>query len=105
MKKKSVTALAEILSSNQPPFDLIYVDGSHQASDVLTDSIMAFQLLRVGGVMIFDDYLWSWDPEGKQDTLNMPKAAIDSFINLFQRKLRVISGLPIYQLYIEKLFS
>ncbi len=105
LKKKSVTALAEILSSNQPPFDLIYVDGSHQALDVLTDSIMAFQLLRVGGVMIFDDYLWSWDPEGKQDTLNMPKAAIDSFINLFQRKLRVISGLPIYQLYIEKLFS
>ena len=37
-------------------------------------------------------------------TLNLPKAAIDSFINLFQRKLRVISGLPIYQLYIEKLF-
>jgi glycosyltransferase involved in cell wall biosynthesis/predicted O-methyltransferase YrrM len=105
LKKKSVTALAEILSSNEPPFDLIYVDGSHQASDVLTDSIIAFQLLRVGGVMIFDDYLWSWEPAGKQDTLNMPKAAIDSFINLFQRKLRVISGLPIYQLYIEKLFS
>jgi predicted O-methyltransferase YrrM len=104
LKKKSVTALAEILSSNEPPFDLIYVDGSHQASDVLTDSIIAFQLLRVGGVMIFDDYLWCMEAEGKQDTLNMPKAAIDSFINLFQRKLRVISELPIYQLYIEKLF-
>jgi hypothetical protein len=35
----------------------------------------------------------------------MPKAALDSFINLFQRKLRVISGLPINQLYIEKLSS
>jgi len=105
VKKKSVTALAEILSSNEPPFDLIYVDGSHQASDVLTDSIMAFELLRVGGVMIFDDYLWRMEPEGKQDTLNMPKAAIDSFINLFQRKLRVINGLPINQLYIEKLSS
>jgi predicted O-methyltransferase YrrM len=53
-----VTALAEILSSNEPPFDLIYVDGSHQASDVLTDSIITFQLLRVGGVMTFDDYVW-----------------------------------------------
>src|SRR6266852_6651558 len=105
LKKKSVAALAEILSSNKPPFDLIYVDGSHQASDVLTDSIMAFQLLRVGGVMIFDDYLWCPQPAVEQDTLNLPKAAIDSFINLFQRKLRVISGLPIYQLYIEKIFS
>jgi predicted O-methyltransferase YrrM len=105
LKKKSVTALAEVLSSNEPLFDLVYIDGSHQASDVLTDSIIAFQLLRVGGVMIFDDYLWSMEPEGEQDTLNMPKAAIDSFVNLFQRKLRVINGLPINQLYIEKLSS
>ena len=100
-----MTALAEILSSNEPPFDLIYVDGSHQASDVLTDSIIAFQLLRVGGVMIFDDYLWCQPPASEQDTLNLPKAAIDSFVNLFQRKLRVISGLPIYQLFIEKICS
>jgi glycosyltransferase involved in cell wall biosynthesis/predicted O-methyltransferase YrrM len=105
LKKKSVTALAEILSSNEPPFDLIYIDGSHEASDVLTDSIIGFQLLRVGGVMIFDDYLWCQPPASEQDTLNLPKAAIDSFINLFQRKLRVISGLPIYQLYVEKRFS
>jgi hypothetical protein len=97
-----VSVPAEILSSNEPPFDLIYVDGSHQASDVLTDAIIAFQLLRVGGVMIFDDYLWCMRPTGEEDTLNMPKAAIDSFISLFQRKLKVISGLPIDQLYIEK---
>ena len=102
LKKKSVTALAEILSSKEPPFDLIYVDGSHQASDALADSVIAFQLLRV--VMIFDDYLWCQPPASEQDTLNLPKAAIDSFINLFQRKLRVISGLLIYQLYIEKIF-
>ena len=105
LKKKSVTALAEVLSSNEPLFDLVYVDGSHQAADVLTDSIIAFQVLRVGGVMIFDDYLWSMEPQGEQDTLNMPKAAIDAFINLFQRKLRIINGLPINQLYIEKLSS
>jgi predicted O-methyltransferase YrrM len=104
LKKKSVTALAEILSSNEQPFDLIYVDGSHQASDVLTDSIIAFQLLRVGGVMMFDDYLWHMEPEGEQDTLKMPKAAIDSFINLFQRKLRVISGLPINQVISKNYF-
>ena len=30
--------------------------------------------------MIFDDYLWSMEPAGKQDPLNMPKPAIDSFI-------------------------
>jgi Methyltransferase domain len=83
----------------------IYIDGSHQAPDVLADSVLAFQLLRVGGIMIFDDYLWRMEPEGRQDSLNIPKPAIDSFINIFQRKLRVVSGFTNYQLYIEKTFS
>ena len=72
---------------------------------MLTDAVLAFQLLRVGGIIIFDDYLWRLEPDGRQDPLNMPKPAIDLFINIFQRKLRVISGLPIWQLYIEKTFS
>jgi predicted O-methyltransferase YrrM/glycosyltransferase involved in cell wall biosynthesis len=105
LKKSSTQALAEIIARREEPFDLIYVDGSHQAPDVLADAVLAFQLLRVGGIMIFDDYLWRLGPDGSQDPLNMPKPAIDSFINIFQRKLRVMSGLPIYQLYIEKMFS
>jgi predicted O-methyltransferase YrrM len=105
LKKSSTQALAEFLARREAPFDLIYIDGSHQAPDVLSDAVLAFQLLRVGGIMIFDDYLWRLEPDGRQDPLNMPKPAIDSFINIFQRKLRVISGLPIWQLYIERMFS
>jgi glycosyltransferase involved in cell wall biosynthesis/predicted O-methyltransferase YrrM len=105
LKKSSTQALAEIIARREAPFDLIYVDGSHQAPDVLADAVLAFQLLRVGGIMIFDDYLWRLEPDGRQDPLNMPKPAIDSFINIFQRKLRIISGLPIWQLYIEKTFA
>ena len=103
-RKSSIDALAEIIALRESPFDLVYIDGSHQAPDVLSDAILAFQLLRIGGIMIFDDYLWRLEPEGRQDSLNMPKPAIDSFINIFQRKLKIISGLPIYQLYVEKLF-
>jgi predicted O-methyltransferase YrrM len=83
-------------------FDLIYIDGSHQAPDVLTDAVMSFQLLKVGGVMIFDDYLWSMDKPGFQDVLKMPKPAIDAFINIFQRKMSVFFGAPIGQLYTRK---
>ncbi len=43
------------------------------------------------------------EPYGQQDSLNMPKPAIDAFINLFQRKLRVLPGIPLYQVAIEKL--
>lgn len=82
-------------------FDLIYVDGSHQAPDVLADAVLAFQLLKVGGLLIFDDYLWSMEAAGLQDHHNMPKPAIDAFVNIFQRKLNVL-GAPLYQLYLVK---
>lgn len=83
-------------------FDLIYIDGSHQASDVLADAVLAFLLAKVGGLIIFDDYLWSMEGRGRQDFYNLPKPAIDAFVNIYQRKLRVFEA-PLYQLYTQKL--
>ncbi|WP_426688911.1 class I SAM-dependent methyltransferase [Rhodanobacter ginsengiterrae] len=40
------------------PYDIVYIDGWHSAFGALTDGVMAWPLLKVGGVMIFDDYLW-----------------------------------------------
>jgi predicted O-methyltransferase YrrM len=102
-KSFSNAALAKLLTTEPPSsFDLIYIDGSHQAPDVLTDCVMAFQLLRKGGLMIFDDYIWSMEEMGKQDVLNMPKIAIDAFLNIFQRKMVIVRGAPVYQLYAVK---
>ena len=89
--------------AGEAPFDLIYIDGSHTAADVLIDAVLAFQLLRVGGVMIFDDYLWSMEPALSVDPLNMPKPAIDAFAAIFLRKTRVLPGLPNAQCYVEKI--
>jgi len=101
-KGASRTVLAQLLAERGArSFDLIYVDGSHQAPDVLTDAVMAFELLEVGGLLIFDDYLWSHEAAGRQDHYNMPKPAIDAFVNVFQRKLEVF-GAPLYQLFIRK---
>lgn len=41
------------------PYDLVYVDGWHSAFGAMADGVMAWPMLRVGGVMIFDDYLWA----------------------------------------------
>ena len=82
-------------------FDFIFIDGSHQAPDVLSDAILGFKLLKIGGVMAFDDYLWSENlPYGK-DLLRCPKPAIDAFTNLYARKLDVLPA-PLYQLFIRK---
>jgi len=48
----------DALRTAQGPFDIVYIDGSHWAPDVLTDALMAWPLLKTGGVMIFDDYNW-----------------------------------------------
>jgi predicted O-methyltransferase YrrM len=102
-KKNSDIALATLISEGKKNyFDFIYVDGSHQAPDVLCDAVLGFRLLKVGGAMVFDDYLWSENlPYGK-DPLRCPKPAIDAFVNLHFRKLNIISA-PLYQLYLQKI--
>lgn len=95
-------SLASLISQSQiQSFDMVYVDGSHQAPDVLADAVMAFRLLRVGGIMVFDDYLWAEDLSYGSDLLRSPKLAIDAFINCYFRKVKVLSA-PLYQLYVRK---
>jgi predicted O-methyltransferase YrrM len=108
LKAHSADALAQLIAQGrQESFDFIYIDGSHQAPDVLTDCVLAFRLLKVGGVMVLDDYLWIVDAEGNnakpgaEAFYNLPKPAIDAFMNIYQRKMRVLAY-PLYQLYALK---
>ncbi len=48
----------DMLRKLEGPYDIVYVDGWHSAFGALADGVMAWPLLKVGGVMIFDDYLW-----------------------------------------------
>ena len=98
---KELSHLVSVLDGDGG-FDFISVDASHQAPDVLTDCVLAFQLLRKGGVMALDDYLWSAEAIGDEDTLNSPKVSIDAFTNIFRRQITIIPNLPLYQLYLQK---
>lgn len=81
---------------DHPTFHFIYIDGSHTAPDVLTDACMAWPLLKRGGFMVFDDYMWG-EP---RDILHRPKIAIDSFMNIFAEQLAPVHvG---YQLVVRK---
>ena len=59
-------------------FDLAYIDGSHVATDVLSDAVLTLPLMKHGGIMVFDDYYWDDEP----DPLNRPKMAIDAFLRV-----------------------
>ena len=54
IKKDSVIALREILRKKLF-FDIIYIDGSHNGEDILSDGIESYKLLSLGGLIIFDD--------------------------------------------------
>lgn len=85
------------LVSAEARYDFIYVDASHDSRDVITDAILAFRLLKQGGVMVLDDYLWNYH----DDAYRNPKPAIDFFLGAFANELRVIEiG---YQVSIQKL--
>lgn len=75
--------LPALIQDNQA-FDFIYIDGSHIAKDVMTDACMAWPMLKKGGVIVFDDYMWG-DP---RDVLHRPKLAIDMFTTLFGEELQ-----------------
>lgn len=81
--------------------DFIYIDGSHQAPDVLADAVLAFRLLKVGGHLVFDDYIWSEVLPYGQDPIRCPKPAIDAFTTLYCRRLQILEA-PLWQLYVRK---
>lgn len=84
-------------------FDYIYIDGSHEAPDVLFDALLAHRLVRVGGIISFDDYLWSPDEAGEHRHYMLVKPAVDHYVNTYQQKLHVVQKLPLYQLHVLKL--
>ena len=85
-------------------FDFIYIDGGHTSEIVLQDSILAFSLLKNGGILGFDDYLWKDTATHKGNPLASPKLAIDTFTTIYQGKLEILP-VGITQIYCKKLES
>ena len=42
-------------------FDIIYVDGGHDCIDVINDGKNSFKILKKGGILIFDDFLYEYN--------------------------------------------
>ena len=77
-------------------YDIIYVDGSHDADDVLEDAVLSWRLLKVGGLLIFDDYE-ILEPASPQ---RRPKLAITAFVRCYRRELKIIHRG--YQVIVQK---
>lgn len=74
-------------------FDIIYIDGNHEPEYVMEDAVLAFRKLKVGGIMIFDDYGW-----GGPD---LTQRGIDGFISGYHKRITCLGELQ-SQVFIVK---
>lgn len=92
LAEKSSIALPSLISK-YCVFDWIYVDGSHESCDVISDAVMAWSLLAPGGVLFFDDYEW--------DRGTGPRIGVDCFLQCYAGKFNVLHRG--YQIALEKI--
>lgn len=84
-KGRSESVLKALAPAHAQHFDVIYIDGDHHSSAALEDAVLAFPLLKPGGILVFDDYAG-----GRTHELSSPQRGINAFVNVYSDKLRVV---------------
>ena len=95
VKGKSVDVMMNMIVSGQL-FNFIYVDGSHLCLDCYIDLILAWKLLRKGGIIAIDDYLFN-----TEKTLESPFEAVNHFIKTNKAEMKILN--LSYRVFIEKI--
>jgi predicted O-methyltransferase YrrM len=106
-----------VLPTLEGAFDFIYIDGDHRPFAILSDAVHAWPRLKVGGILIFDDYLfvphefdrqldgeWSEKRARRQiarHRAQCPKTAIDGFLMAMTGQYELLG--QGYQLALRKL--
>ena len=65
-------------------FDFIYIDGSHNGEDILSDAIEAFKILKIDGLIFFDDFLQYDNSRNIQSY-----EGISKFLSLYSNYLKI----------------
>ena len=86
----------QVLPNLTQRFDFIYVDGDHTSAQVARDAENAWKLLKSGGIIAFDDYLWGQGlpPE------TTPGPAIDRFLLARTNEYEIL--VDSYQVWLRK---
>lgn len=92
IQKHSKTGLIDLINRNVEA-ELIYIDGDHKASEVLTDLVLTWQLLKVGGVILCDDTTtWRYIDKNQTESAQMSvRMAVEMFIQCNWHKVRILN--------------
>ena len=86
---------------SSPQFDVIYLDGLHYSTAILSDMILSWPLLKKGGYMLLDDFGMDMY-ETVRFNLDSCFFGISAFLNIFQGQYEIING-PHYLIKIKKI--
>tara|TARA_B110000977_G_C11039727_1_gene478407 strand:+ start:73 stop:765 length:693 start_codon:yes stop_codon:yes gene_type:complete len=84
IKNDSVIALRELLKQKKL-FDIIYIDGSHNGEDILSDAIESYKILNLKGILIFDDVVNANENISIQSYIGFEK-----FCEIYKKKIEVL---------------
>ncbi|MDC1091564.1 class I SAM-dependent methyltransferase [Candidatus Pelagibacter ubique] len=79
----------DFFHNNKEFFDVIYIDGWHGASQVRKDISNSWKFLRVGGIIICDDYFYEGDSYKNSDK-DIPAPEINYFIRENQKNIKIL---------------
>ena len=69
-------------------YDFIYIDGDHSENQVYLDGLNSIELIKNGGIILFDDYNWTHKTQ-------VTKNGIEKFITEFNDKIIVLFRGPV----------
>ena len=84
IKDDSVVSMRKLFRKNIN-FDFIYIDGSHNGEDILSDAIESFKILKKGGLIFFDDFL-----QHDNNRFIQSYTGIEKFLDLYANKIKII---------------
>jgi hypothetical protein len=84
IKNDSVIAMRDLFKDNQK-FDFIYIDGSHNGEDILSDAIEAYKILKNDGIIFFDDFL-----QHDSSRLIQSYEGIEKFLSLYKNYIQIL---------------
>lgn len=77
-------------------YDFIYIDADHTADSVASDAEYSWKLLKKGGILAFDDYMWGQDMKAELT----PRPAIDKFLEEHSNDIVLLE--QGYQVWVRK---
>ena len=99
LKGDSSEKLAHLIQEGER-FDFIYVDGGHRCLDCYGDMLLAWPLLKKGGILAVDDVLFQAEKKDS-NPLEVPYAGVEYFVQKFKGQFEIFhSG---YRLFLKKL--